>query len=130
MARILYIEDNPLNMRLVRKMLLSDGYTVLEAVDGAGGLAAAEREQPALILVDINLPDVDGLEVVRRLKNNPVTASIPAIALTANVMHGDKTRCLEAGCDGYLAKPVARLEMLNIIRYFLTRDHSTPAVVR
>jgi two-component system cell cycle response regulator DivK len=121
-ATILYIEDNPLNMRLVKKILANAGYTMIESMDGLGGLEKARCDAPDLILVDVNLPDIDGLEVVRRLKSEPDLARIPAVALTSNVMHGDKDRCLAAGCDGYLAKPVARLELLNTINYFLARE--------
>jgi two-component system cell cycle response regulator DivK len=127
-ARILYIEDNPLNLRLVRKILISLGFEIIEAMDGINGLAAASRDRPDLILVDVNLPDIDGLEVVRRLKNDPSLAHIPAIALTANAMHGDRERCLGAGCDGYLAKPVARLELKNVIGHFLGHTIEAEAV--
>lgn len=119
MATILYIEDNPLNMRLVQKYLKKVGLTMLEAVDGMSGLEVAESQRPTLILVDINLPDVDGLEVTRRLKANPDMADTPIVALTANAMHGDRERCLEAGCDAYLAKPIARQELYNTLRNYM-----------
>lgn len=118
-ARILYVEDNLQNMRLVRKMLRIGGHTMLEATDGSTGLAVARREQPDLILMDINLPDVDGKEVTRRLKELDETANIPIVALTANAMDGDRDILLDAGCDGYLAKPVTRNELLNIVAYFI-----------
>lgn len=127
-AKILYIEDNPLNMRLVKKILANAGYDMCEASDGMEGLNMARCQSPHLILVDVNLPDIDGLEVVRRLKAQPDLAQIPAVALTSNVMHGDKDRCLAAGCDGYLAKPVARLELLNTINYFLSREERRVSV--
>jgi two-component system, cell cycle response regulator DivK len=120
-STILYIEDNPQNMRLVRKMLQVGGYTMLEAPDGMSGVELAEREKPSLILMDINLPDIDGMEATRRLKANPQLQRIPIIALTANAMHGDRERFENAGCDGYLAKPVTKNELLNIIAYFLER---------
>lgn len=116
---ILYIEDNPLNMRLVRKILNSFGYEMLEAIDGMSGLRIAQEKMPDLILADINLPDIDGLEVTARLKKNPDLARIPIIALTANAMHGDRERCIAAGCDGYVAKPVARQELKNTLAHFL-----------
>lgn len=116
--RILYIEDNPQNMRLVRKILNHAGYEMLEAEDGWSGLEVVEREQPDLILLDINLPDIDGLEVSNRIKASPL-AHIPIIALTANAMVGDRERMLGAGCDGYLPKPVARQDLLNTIVDFL-----------
>jgi len=124
-TKILYIEDNPLNMRLIRKLLKSFGYDMVEAIDGLRGIQMVEAELPYLILVDINLPDIDGLEVTRRLKANPAYAHIPIIALTANAMHGDREMCLEAGCDGYIAKPVVRQELKNTLSYFLESD--TPA---
>jgi len=118
-ATILYIEDNPQNMRLVRKMLRSGGYEMLEAIDGLSGLDLASRGKPNLILLDINLPDIDGMEVTSRLKADATLGQIPIVALTANAMHGDRERFLEAGCDGYLAKPISRTELLNTVKYFL-----------
>jgi two-component system, cell cycle response regulator DivK len=116
---ILYIEDNPHNMRLVRKLLQSMGFNMIEAMDGLRGLHMAAEHRPDLILVDINLPDIDGLEVVRRLKSDPTLAHIPAVALTANAMYGDRENCLAGGCDGYLAKPIARMELKNVLSHFL-----------
>jgi two-component system, cell cycle response regulator DivK len=121
MARkILYVEDNPQNMRLVGKMLRVGGYEMVEAVNGLSGVATAARERPDLILMDINLPDIDGLEATGRLKASPQLAHIPVIALTANAMHGDRERFISAGCDGYLAKPVTKNELLNAIAHFLS----------
>lgn len=128
LARILYIEDNLLNMRLVRKILVSMGYAMLEAMDGTSGLQLAAQEMPDLILVDINLPDIDGLEVVKRLKEDHRLMNIPAVALTSNAMHGDRERCLAAGFDSYLAKPVARVELKNTIEHFLKPNHAHVAV--
>lgn len=121
-TRILYIEDNPQNMRLVRKMLRIGGYDMIEATDGLTGVAMAEREKPDLVLMDINLPDIDGLEATRRLKANEALVHIPVIALTANAMHGDRERFIAAGCDGYLAKPVTKNELLNTVSFFLTQS--------
>lgn len=123
MTTILYIEDNPLNMRLVRKLLNSLGYNMLEARDGATGLSMASAERPDLILVDVNLPDIDGLEVTKRLKADDSISHIPIVALTANAMHGDRERCLGAGCDGYIAKPIAKLELKNTLAHFLSLAH-------
>ncbi len=117
--KILYVEDNPLNLRLVRKILCHAGYEVLEAADGLSGLATAVEERPSLILMDINLPDIDGLEVTARLKSEPEMVSIPVVALTANAMHGDRAHYLANGCDGYLAKPVIREELLRTVEHFL-----------
>mgnify|MGYP005849846659 CR=1 FL=1 len=122
-ARILYIEDNPQNMRLVRKMLKLGGYDMIEATDGLTGVAVAARERPDLILMDINLPDIDGLEATARLKAAPDMAHIPVIALTANAMHGDRERFIAAGCDGYLAKPVTKTELLNTVAHYLGHVH-------
>lgn len=119
MSTILYIEDNAQNMRLVRKMLKADGHDMLEALNGTTGIEMVEKHNPDLILMDINLPDIDGMEVTRRIKAKPEFADIPIIALTANAMHGDREKFLEAGCDGYLAKPISRRELSNIVSNFL-----------
>ncbi|MGQ9889685.1 MAG: response regulator [Aggregatilineales bacterium] len=119
LAKILYIEDNPQNMRLVRKILQHSGYEMIEATDGLTGVALAAQELPDLILMDINLPDIDGLEATARIKALPQMAHVPVIALTANAMHGDRERFIAAGCDGYLAKPVTRIELLNTLAHFL-----------
>jgi len=119
MSRILYIEDNPLNMKLVRKMLADMGYSMIEASDGEYGIRQALTASPDLILMDINLPDVDGLTVTRKLKGDLRLLHIPIVALTANSMHGDREQCLAAGCDAYLAKPVSRLELRNVLERFL-----------
>lgn len=121
-ATILYIEDNPLNMRLVRKLVKSFGYQMIEAVDGITGLEMVKSEKPDLVLVDLNLPGMDGLEIASIMKNTPELASIPTIALTANAMHGDRERCLAAGCDAYIAKPIARQELRNSLNRFLLND--------
>ncbi|MCB9451015.1 MAG: response regulator [Anaerolineaceae bacterium] len=120
-ARILYVEDNPQNMRLVRKILRSAGYEVLEATEGLVGVSVAAREVPDLILMDINLPDITGLEATTRLKASPRLSWIPVIAVTANAMHGDRENCLAAGCDGYLSKPVMKNELLQIVATFLSQ---------
>lgn len=118
-GRILYIEDNPQNMRLVRKILVHAGYEMLEAEDGLSGLTVAENERPDLILLDINLPDIDGFEVATRLKASHTLAAIPVIALTANAMVGDREKSLAAGCNGYLPKPVGRQDLLVTVEDFL-----------
>lgn len=118
-AKILYVEDNPQNMRLVRKFLMMAGYEMLEAVTGLNGIAIAEKQQPDLILMDVNLPDIDGLEATARLKASPQLAHIPVVALTANAMHGDRERCIAAGCDGYIPKPITKSELLNTIAHLL-----------
>jgi two-component system, cell cycle response regulator DivK len=120
-ARILYIEDNPQNIRLLRKMLQSGGFEMIDANNGLTGLERAATCKPNIILLDINLPDIDGVEVTRRLKTDPSLAQIPVIAVTANVMYGDRQRFIDAGCDGYLGKPVTRHELLNTVTYFLDK---------
>lgn len=116
---ILYVEDNPQNLRLVRKMLRIGGYDMLEANTGELGIKIAAESLPDLILMDINLPDIDGIEATRHLKNIKETAHIPVIALTANAMYGDRERFLEGGCDGYIAKPVSKNELLHVVQRFL-----------
>jgi len=103
---ILYIEDNPENRLLVRRILEAEGYTVIEAEDASAGLELAERSSPDLILLDINLPEMDGYEFTARLRGTPGLSDIPIVALTANVMKGDRERTLAAGCDGYIQKPI------------------------
>jgi two-component system cell cycle response regulator DivK len=103
---ILYIEDNPGNRLLVKRILEVEGYKVVEAISGLDGLSAAESMRPDLILVDINLPGLDGYELTRRLKQIRHLASVPIIAMTANVMKGDREKSLAAGCDGYIQKPI------------------------
>ncbi|MBI2467477.1 MAG: response regulator [Candidatus Rokubacteria bacterium] len=105
-AKILYIEDNPENRMLARAVLEAEGHEVVDAEDGLSGIEAAIREQPALILLDINLPGVDGYEVVSVLKSFPNLSATPVIAVTAYAMEGDRQRTLVAGCDGYIQKPI------------------------
>lgn len=120
MGKILYVEDNSQNMRLVRKILVHAGYEVVEAENGLTGVDVALNENPDLILMDVNLPDIDGLEVTARLRENNSTKATPIIALTANAMVGDREKALAAGCDGYLPKPVSRVELLKTVETFLS----------
>jgi len=115
MAKILYVEDNFQNKRLVRKILTAKGYEVLEADDGQTGVDMATQESPDLILMDISIPGIDGIEATHLIKTNPNTAHIPVIALTANAMRGDRERFLAAGCDGYLPKPISTSDLLRVI---------------
>ncbi len=105
---ILYVEDNPDNMRLVQRALGAKGYTVHEALNGLDGLSKAEELTPDVILLDINLPDIDGYEVARRLRQSKNTSLhyVPIIAITANALKGDAEKALAAGCDVYMAKPI------------------------
>ena len=106
MAVILYIEDNFENRLLVNRILTAEGHTVLEAEDGPEGLAVAARQALDLVLVDINLPEMDGYEVTSRLREMASMEKVPIVALTANVLRGDRERSLGAGCDGYIQKPL------------------------
>ena len=106
MAKILYIEDNLTNRMLVKRILMVEDHTVLEAENGTEGIKVAEKELPDLILVDINMPDMDGYEVTAHLRKNPELDNVPIVALTANVLRGDREKSLEAGCDGYIQKPL------------------------
>src|SRR2546428_4099416 len=105
-AKILHVEDNPENRTIVRAILEAEGYTIIDAEDGLTGIEAAIREEPALILLDVNLPAVDGYEVVSIIKSFPAFATTPVIAVTAYAMEGDRQRTLVAGCDGYIQKPI------------------------
>ncbi|OLC36973.1 MAG: hypothetical protein AUH81_07370 [Candidatus Rokubacteria bacterium 13_1_40CM_4_69_5] len=105
-TKILYIEDSAENRMLVRALLAREKYTIVEAEDGLSGIEAALREQPALILLDINLPGIDGYEVGVALRSFPMLRGTPIIAVTAYAMEGDRERTLVAGCDGYIAKPL------------------------
>jgi len=103
---ILYVEDNKDNRTLVRRVLMAEGYNILEAVDATEALLTLEETIPDLILMDINMPDVDGYTLTRQIKRKPGFENVPIIALTANVMRGDREKSLDAGCDGYIQKPI------------------------
>ena len=104
--RILYVEDNLDNRTLVKRVLEAEGYVVEEAPDGLTAIKMAVAKRPDLILLDINLPDIDGYETTARLRQIEGVAGVPIVALTANVMRGDRERSLKAGCDGYIQKPI------------------------
>lgn len=118
--RVLCIEDNDSNLRLVSRIVEGEKHEFLTAVDGLSALALVQSQQPDLILLDINIPGLNGLELARRLKDDPSLASIPLIATTANVLRGDRERCLEAGCDEYLPKPLDVRELQMMLRAYLT----------
>ena len=115
MATVLVVEDNIANMKLATFLLTTAGHTVLAATDAEAGLTMARNDQPDLILMDIQLPGMDGLEACALLKKDEVTRAIPVIALTALAMKGDEERIRAAGCDGYIAKPMRYQEFLAII---------------
>jgi len=119
MARVLIVEDNATNMTLASFLLKSAGHTVLAATNAEAGLTLARAEQPALILMDIQLPGMDGLQATVLLKDDAATRAIPVIALTALAMKGDEERIRAAGCDGYIAKPMRYQEFLETVSLFL-----------
>lgn len=118
---ILYIEDNPDNTTLVRRALEARGYKLINATNGIKGVAVAEAENIDLILLDINLPDIDGYEVARRLRSSSKRelASVPIIAVTANALKGDAQKALEAGCDVYMSKPINIRELWARVEAFV-----------
>ena len=122
MAKVLIVEDNPTNMTLAVFLLQSVGHSVISAMDAEGGLMLAREEQPDLILMDIQLPGMDGLEATTLLKRDETTRAIPVIALTALAMKGDEQRIRAAGCDGYIAKPMRYQEFLVTIAAQLARN--------
>lgn len=117
--RILVIEDTENNRRILNDLLTNAGFEVLEAVDGEKGVALAAEVRPDLILMDIQLPIVDGYEATRRIKANPELRHIPIIAVTSYALSGDDAKALEAGCDGYFAKPFSPRVILAKVREFL-----------
>jgi CheY-like chemotaxis protein len=117
--KILVVEDNEMNLDMLSRRLARQGFEVISAQDGAAGLAKAGAEKPALILMDMSLPVVDGWEATRRLKADPATSAIPVIALTAHAMAEDKEKALAAGCDDYDTKPIELPRLLEKIRKFL-----------
>ncbi len=119
---ILYVEDNIDNRTLVRRILLSEDYSLLEAVNAAEALKVLESTKPDLILMDINMPDMDGYTLTARIKSMPGFATVPILALTANVMRGDKEKTLEAGCDGYIQKPLDIDQLIKEVERFLARS--------
>lgn len=118
---ILCIEDNPDNMTLVKRALESRGYRLISAANGLDGVAAAEREDVDLVLLDINLPDIDGYEVAHRLRTSTkqALATVPIIAVTANALKGDAERALEAGCDIYMSKPINIRELWSRVEAYI-----------
>jgi CheY-like chemotaxis protein len=118
---ILYIEDNPDNMKLVQRALEARGYHLLQAMNGLTGVEVAEREEVDLILLDINLPDIDGYEVARRLRHSAKSKllHIPIIAITANALKGDAEKALDAGCDVYMSKPINIRELWARVEAFV-----------
>lgn len=113
--KVMIVEDNPQNMKLLEMLLRSKPYTLLKAYDGEEALDIATREQPDLIVMDMQLPKMSGIEVTKKLRQMPVFSHTPIIALTAYAMRGDKERFLQAGCNAYLSKPISTRELPIII---------------
>ena len=118
-ARVLIIEDNKANLELVEYLLKASGYTTLTARDGEEGVAAARKEHPDLIICDLQMPIMDGYEVLRELKKDPLLRSIPVVAVTALSMPGDRNNVLTAGFDGYLSKPIDPETFVRTVEGFL-----------
>ena len=119
MNGILLVEDNEKNMKLLRDVLTAKGYRVLEATSGEEAVEVSLAERPQLVLMDVQLPGIDGLEALRRVRGDARTAAIPVLALTAQAMEGDRERFLAAGFDGYLAKPVDLVELLATVAAYM-----------
>ena len=124
MATILIVEDNPANLKLATLLLKNDGHAVLQAEDGSTAIDAARNQQPDLVLMDVQMAGMDGLTAAGILKRDPVTATIPIIALTALAMRGDEEKILAAGCDDYIAKPFHYSDLLAKVREMLERASS------
>jgi len=118
---VLIIEDNPLNMKLFSAIIAAQGYHVLHATDGSQGLDLAHQEHPDLIIIDVQLPDMSGLDLTRGLKADNDTRDIPIIVTTAHGLSGDDAQIRASGCDGFIAKPIAIAEFLNLIEMFVMR---------
>ena len=125
-GEILVVEDNARNMALLRDVLQATGYRTLQASTGREALALATAQEPALVLMDIRLPDMDGTEALRLLRGNARTASIPVLAVTAQAMAGDRERFIEAGFDGYLSKPIDVDALLAAVRLHDGRETPNP----
>lgn len=123
-ATVLVIEDTPANMKLATMLLEHAGYRVLQAGDAATGIALAREQQPGLVLMDIQLPGMDGLQATRLLKADAATRQIKVVALTAFAMKGDEERILTAGCDGYIAKPIQYKDFLAEVARWMAREGS------
>ena len=122
MPKILIVEDNEMNRDMLSRRLQRRGYTVVTALDGEQGLAAARSENPDLILMDMSLPVMDGWEATRRLKSEAATSGIPVIGLTAHAMTGDREKAIAAGCDDYDTKPIELPRLLDKIELLLGRS--------
>ena len=122
--KVLCVEDNISNMTLVARIVEAEGHKLIRAEDGLLGLEVLANERPDIILLDINIPGIDGLTLARQIKDDPKIADIPVVATTANVLVGDRERCLEAGCDDYLPKPLDIKRLRELLRQYLTEPES------
>ncbi len=125
MSTVLVIEDNEKNRYLISFILRGAGYEIIEAVTGEDGVVTAQKMHPDLILMDIQLPGIDGYETTRQIRNSPGGADVPIIALTSYAMTGDRERALAAGCSGYIEKPINPDTILDEIQKFVTRSSET-----
>ncbi len=119
---ILYVEDNPDNRNLIRRVLEADGYSVIDAINASQAIEKLEKNRVDLILMDINMPDMDGYTLTTKIKGIQIFSKIPIVAVTANVMRGDREKSLEAGCDGYIQKPIDIDTLTQQIERFMTRS--------
>lgn len=118
---ILIVDDNPVNLKLIRVLLAGEGYDVHTAGDADGALRVLKNSSPQLILMDVQLPGIDGLELTRRLKADPATRDIKILGLTAYAMKGDREKILAAGCDGYIAKPIDTRALPGLLEHYFER---------
>jgi len=126
--KILIVEDNPQNMRLIEMVLKARGYTLLKATDGEEALDVAMKERPGLIIMDVRLPKMSGLEVTKKLRELPAFSRTPIIGVTAYAMKGDRERVIESGCDAYLSKPINTRELPEVIAEMLARQNTISSI--
>ncbi|MDX2157975.1 MAG: response regulator [Hyphomicrobiaceae bacterium] len=122
MKRILVIEDQEDNRAILRDLLTAAGYGLIEAVNGAEGVARAEAEMPDLILMDIQMPVLDGYDATRLIKANPTLAATPVVAVTSYALSGDETKARAAGCDAYVTKPYSPRQLIGVVRSLIDKD--------
>ncbi|MEQ1807448.1 MAG: response regulator [Burkholderiaceae bacterium] len=126
MSTILIVEDNEKNMKLVRDILQHKGYTTLEAVNGLDGVRLAVEHKPDLVLMDIQLPDIDGITALRRIREDPLLDAIPVLAVSASVMPEEQKKIVTSGFDAYVTKPIALKSFLETVQRFLSEGRKKP----